>query len=123
MGGAREAPHPREAELVGGRRLPALARGGACGRHADLLVLLGAVAAQGLLGKQFRVTKQRGELVDSPLAPHVTATIHPSAILRGELESQDLIEDLVKAVREVDGVRNVENLLHTPEKKASAKKS
>jgi len=49
-----------------------------------VLVLLGAVAAQGLLGKQFRVTKQRGELVDSPLAPYVTATIHPSAILRGE---------------------------------------
>jgi DNA polymerase len=49
-----------------------------------VLVLLGAVAAQGLLGKQFRVTKQRGELVDSPLAPYVTATIHPSSILRGE---------------------------------------
>ncbi len=49
-----------------------------------VLVLLGAVAAQSLLGKQFRVTKQRGEPVDSPLAPYVTATIHPSAILRGE---------------------------------------
>lgn len=35
-------------------------------------------------------------------------------VLRGELESQDLIEDLVKAVRGVEGVRNVENRLHTP---------
>jgi osmotically-inducible protein OsmY len=43
-------------------------------------------------------------------------------VLRGELESQDLIDDLVNAVREVDGVRNVENLLHTSDTKASAKK-
>jgi osmotically-inducible protein OsmY len=42
-------------------------------------------------------------------------------VLRGELESQDLIEDLVNAVREVDGVRNVENLLHTPGTEAPAK--
>jgi len=66
-----------------------------------VLVLLGAVAAQGLLGKQFRVTKQRGELVDSPLAPYVTATIHPSAILRGEPEDREralagLVADLRK---------------------------
>ena len=44
-------------------------------------------------------------------------------VLRGELESQDLIEDLVKAAREVDGVRNVENLLHTPGTEAPAKMS
>jgi DNA polymerase len=49
-----------------------------------VLVVLGATAAHVLLGKQFRVTKQRGEPVDSPLAEHVTATIHPSAILRAE---------------------------------------
>jgi uracil-DNA glycosylase family protein len=66
-----------------------------------VLVLLGAVAAQGLLGRQFRVTKQRGELVDSPLAPYVTATIHPSAILRGEPEDREralagLVADLRK---------------------------
>jgi DNA polymerase len=46
------------------------------------LVCLGSTAAQALLGKSFRVTKQRGELVDSPLAPLVTATVHPSSILR-----------------------------------------
>jgi DNA polymerase len=49
-----------------------------------VIVCLGATAAQGLLGRQFRVTKQRGEPVDSPLAETVLATIHPSAILRAE---------------------------------------
>jgi uracil-DNA glycosylase len=47
-----------------------------------VLVCLGATAAQALLGRQFRVTKQRGEPVESDLAPVVLATIHPSAILR-----------------------------------------
>jgi DNA polymerase len=48
----------------------------------EALVLLGAVAAKALLGPSFRVTQHRGELLDSDLAPIVTATIHPSAILR-----------------------------------------
>jgi DNA polymerase len=47
-----------------------------------VLVCLGATAAQALLGRQFRVTKERGTWVESDLAEHVTATIHPSAILR-----------------------------------------
>jgi DNA polymerase len=47
-----------------------------------VLVCLGAVASQSLLGKQFRVTKERGKWLESELAEHVTATIHPSAILR-----------------------------------------
>jgi uracil-DNA glycosylase len=47
-----------------------------------VLVCLGATAAQALLGRQFRVTKQRGTWIESNLAEHVTATIHPSAILR-----------------------------------------
>jgi uracil-DNA glycosylase len=46
------------------------------------LVCLGATAAQALLGRNFRVTKHRGEPVDSPLAELVTATVHPSSILR-----------------------------------------
>jgi DNA polymerase len=46
------------------------------------LVLLGATAAQALLGRGFRVTRQRGEPVESELAPLVVATVHPSAILR-----------------------------------------
>jgi uracil-DNA glycosylase family protein len=48
----------------------------------DALVLLGATAAKALLGSSFRVTRHRGELLDSELAPIFTATIHPSAILR-----------------------------------------
>jgi uracil-DNA glycosylase family protein len=47
-----------------------------------VLVCLGATAAQALLGKQFRVTKERGTWVESELAEHVTATVHPSSILR-----------------------------------------
>ena len=49
-----------------------------------VLVLLGATAAQTLLGRQFRVTQHRGELVESDVAEFVTATVHPSSILRGE---------------------------------------
>lgn len=48
----------------------------------ELIVCLGATAAQALLGSAFRVTKQRGQPVESTLAPHVVATMHPSAILR-----------------------------------------
>jgi uracil-DNA glycosylase family protein len=48
----------------------------------EALVLLGAVAAKGLLGSSFRVTQHRSELLDCELAPIVSATIHPSAILR-----------------------------------------
>jgi uracil-DNA glycosylase len=46
------------------------------------IVCLGATAAQALLGKQFKVTAQRGAFVPSPLAPLVLATVHPSSILR-----------------------------------------
>jgi len=52
----------------------------------QVLVLLGAVAAQALLGRQFRVTQNRRRLVESDLARAVTATIHPSSILRGDPE-------------------------------------
>jgi DNA polymerase len=49
----------------------------------EALVLLGATAAKALLGSSFKVTQHRGELLDSELAAVVSATIHPSAILRG----------------------------------------
>jgi DNA polymerase len=49
-----------------------------------VLVLLGATAAQSLLGREFRVTQHRGEVLASDLAEAVTATVHPSSILRGE---------------------------------------
>jgi uracil-DNA glycosylase len=54
------------------------------------LVLLGATAAQGLLGRDFRVTKQRGVPIESELAPLVLATVHPSSILRAPDDSRAL---------------------------------
>src|SRR5258708_7527903 len=48
----------------------------------QLIVCLGATAAQALLGRNFSVTRQRGQFVPSPLAPYVMATVHPSSILR-----------------------------------------
>src|SRR5436305_3072968 len=65
-----------------------------------VLVCLGATAAQALLGRAFKVSKQRGEFVSSSLAPRVTATVHPSSILRApddesrRTEMQRFIEDL-----------------------------
>lgn len=47
-----------------------------------LLVCLGAVAAQALIGRTFKVSQERGRFVQSPLAPLVAATVHPSSILR-----------------------------------------
>jgi uracil-DNA glycosylase len=65
-----------------------------------VLVLLGATAAQSLLGKTFRLTQHRGEPLDSELAELVTATIHPSAVLRGENRDElfaGLVQDLTIA--------------------------
>jgi uracil-DNA glycosylase family protein len=65
-----------------------------------VLVALGATAAQALLGRQFRVTKERGRPVDSDLAPYVVATVHPSSILRQSTDDEraaamkDFVADL-----------------------------
>jgi uracil-DNA glycosylase family protein len=64
-----------------------------------VLVCLGATAAQALLGRDFRVSRQRGKPVDSDLAEHVLATVHPSSILRAdedqrEHEYQEFVRDL-----------------------------
>jgi uracil-DNA glycosylase family protein len=69
-----------------------------------VLVCLGATAAQALLGRDFRVTKQRGELVESDLAENVIATVHPSSILRADDETRDieyreLVGDLEKVAQ------------------------
>jgi uracil-DNA glycosylase len=48
----------------------------------QVVVCLGATAAQSLLGRSFRVSTRRGEFVQSPLAPFMMATVHPSSILR-----------------------------------------
>ena len=62
-----------------------------------VLVCLGATAAQALLGREFRVSRDRGVPVESDLAPVVMATVHPSSILRSddrETEMAMFVEDL-----------------------------
>jgi uracil-DNA glycosylase family protein len=64
-----------------------------------VLVCLGATAAQALLGRQFRVSRERGVPVASDLAEHVLATVHPSSILRGDPGTREraygeLVQDL-----------------------------
>jgi uracil-DNA glycosylase len=71
-----------------------------------VLVLLGATAAQSLLGREFRVTQHRGKLLESDLAEAVTATVHPSSILRGEPAERE-----TNFAALVDDLRVVANLL------------
>jgi DNA polymerase len=72
-----------------------------------ILVCLGATAAQALLGTSFKVSQQRGEFVQSPLAPIATATVHPSSILRASdddarrLEMERFVADLKKIAAEL----------------------
>ena len=67
-----------------------------------ILVCLGATAAKALLGKEFSVSRQRGQVVDSSLAPYATATVHPSSILRApddesrHLQMRQFVKDLTK---------------------------
>src|SRR6478672_8432161 len=74
--------------------------------HPSVVVCLGATAAQALLGRQFRVTAQRGEFVESSLAPYVMATVHPSSILRApDEEARHREMDLfVQDLRKIAGV-------------------
>jgi len=65
-----------------------------------VLVCLGATAAQSLLGRQFRVTRRRGEWTESDLAERVTATIHPSAILR-QRDEESRREEMKKFVEDL----------------------
>jgi DNA polymerase len=66
------------------------------------IVCLGSTAAQAVIGPKFRVSVQRGQFVKSPLAPLVTATVHPSSILRApsdearHAETERFVEDLKK---------------------------
>ena len=72
-----------------------------------VLVCLGATAAQALLGRTFKVTQRRGTFVPSNLAPLVTATVHPSSILRApddesrREEMREFVADLKKVTRAV----------------------
>jgi DNA polymerase len=76
-----------------------------------VLVCLGATAAQALLGRDFRVSRQRGQLIPSSLARYVIATVHPSSILRApdhesrHREMQLFIDDLKKIAKVIHGLK------------------
>jgi len=71
----------------------------------EVIVCLGATAAQALIGRSFRVSRQRGEFVASSLAPRVLATVHPSSILRApddkrrRAETEKFVADLKKVAK------------------------
>jgi uracil-DNA glycosylase family protein len=72
----------------------------------EVVVCLGATAAQSLLGASFRVTRQRGEVFDGPDGTRITATVHPSSILRAEDDQtrKEEMERFVADLRAVSGV-------------------
>jgi uracil-DNA glycosylase family protein len=67
----------------------------------ELVVLLGATAAGALLGQSFRVTKSRGQLLDGPpgSSARLMATLHPSAVLRGGDQQDQMYEGFVQDLR------------------------
>jgi len=73
----------------------------------EVIICLGATAAQMLLGRNFRVTKQRGQWVESKYDAKVMATVHPSSILRApdenerERQYREFVSDLKFAAREI----------------------
>jgi uracil-DNA glycosylase family protein len=77
----------------------------------EVVVLLGATAAQGMMGSQFRVTNLRGQWVQSNIAPLVMATVHPSSILRApdddsrHEEMRKFVADLRRVATQIKGLR------------------
>jgi uracil-DNA glycosylase len=77
----------------------------------QVVVLLGATAAQGVLGSEFRVTRQRGQWVRSNIAPLVMATVHPSSILRApdddsrHEEMRKFVVDLRRVAAQIKALR------------------
>jgi DNA polymerase len=77
----------------------------------QVIVGLGATAAQSLMGSKFRITQARGQLLECPWARFFMATYHPSAILRApekvdaERMQREFIDDLRKAAAAIDGSR------------------
>jgi DNA polymerase len=71
----------------------------------EVIVCLGATAAQALLGKNFKVSRMRGEFIHSDLAPYVIATVHPASALRApddetrRAEIQSFIVDIKKVAK------------------------
>jgi uracil-DNA glycosylase len=70
----------------------------------NVLVCLGATAAQALLGKTFSVSQKRGAFVSSDWAPHVMATVHPSSLLRLP-EGADRETEMARFVKDLQAIR------------------
>jgi DNA polymerase len=81
----------------------------------QVIVCLGATAAQSLLGRSFKVTQRRGELIPHQLAPYVVATVHPSSILRAPDEQKRHDE----MARFIDDLKRVEHALRSLDRKAA----
>jgi len=75
----------------------------------DVIVCMGATAAQSLLGKDFKVSRMRGQVVQSELAPFVMATVHPSSVLRApddesrHREMELFIQDMKEVAKVIVG--------------------
>ncbi len=74
----------------------------------EVVVCLGATAAQALFGKDFRVSVRRGQFIGSPLAKRVTATVHPSSILRAP-DDETRREEMKRFVGDLKKVAKVIN--------------
>jgi len=72
-----------------------------------VIVCLGATAAQALIGKDFKVSTQRGVFIKSPLAPYVMATVHPSSLLRAPDDETRRRETL----RFIDDLKRIHDVL------------
>ena len=82
----------------------------------EVVVCLGATAAQALLGKQFKVTQRRGELISHELAPYILATVHPSSILRTQ-DDQSRHDEMA---RFIEDLRQVATALRTSSEQKKA---
>jgi uracil-DNA glycosylase len=74
----------------------------------QVIVALGATAARAVISKDFKVSLERGQFVESPLAPYVFATFHPSALLRlkDEAEKEAAFEQLVHDLKLINKALN-----------------
>jgi DNA polymerase len=82
----------------------------------EVIVCLGATAAQSLLGPSFKVTHRRGELIPHELAPYVAATVHPSSILRA-LDEDTRRDEMAKFI---DDLRKIVSAINRPESRKVA---
>jgi len=82
VGASRKTSNSSETNSAGDRSLPSVLEAELRIVKPKLVVAMGATAAQTIFGPSFRVTRERGKVLSSKLAPRVLATVHPSSLLR-----------------------------------------